>query len=120
MHYVIDTHSFVWYYKGESRFSDAVIEIFTKVENEQAQLVIPCIVFYELVYLGDKKKLEINFNEILNTRTTRQRSFILSNQPNFGIPVRPSYHYYCGICGLIPFKKSLPASLQAGEPKTGG
>jgi PIN domain nuclease of toxin-antitoxin system len=65
MPYVTDTHALVWYMTDNPKLSKKAKTIFQKVDNAQDKIFIPCIVFFELLYLTEKKKLDIDFDKFL-------------------------------------------------------
>lgn len=65
MSYVTDTHSLIWYMTDDSRLSIEAKKIFKKVDNVQDYIFIPCIVFFELLYLVEKKKIIADFDSFL-------------------------------------------------------
>jgi len=65
MPYVTDTHSIVWYMTDDPRLSIEAKRTFEKVDGGQDYIFIPCIVFFELLYLIEKKKLIVNFNNFI-------------------------------------------------------
>jgi len=52
MPYVTDTHSLLWHMTDDPRLSSRVKKIF---DNDY--IFIPCIVFFELLYLVEKKRI---------------------------------------------------------------
>ena len=65
MAYVADTHSLIWYATDSPKLSAKAKKIFQKVDNMQESIFIPCIVFFELVYIIEKKRLAIDFDGFL-------------------------------------------------------
>ena len=65
MPFVTDTHSLVWYLTDDPKLSTKAKGIFQKVDKFQDYLFIPCVVFFELLYLVEKKKIVVNFNDFL-------------------------------------------------------
>lgn len=65
MPFVTDTHSLVWYMTNDSKLSSEAKGIFQKVDNFQDSIFIPCIVFFELLYLVEKKKIIFDFDAFL-------------------------------------------------------
>mgnify|MGYP001039317782 CR=1 FL=1 len=65
MPYVTDTHSLIWYITDDPRLSIEAKEIFQKVSNFEECVFIPCIVFFELLYLIEKKKIIADFDGFL-------------------------------------------------------
>ncbi|MBI3584469.1 MAG: type II toxin-antitoxin system VapC family toxin [Nitrospinae bacterium] len=62
MPYVTDTHSLVWYMTDDPKLSEQAKKAFQKVDNFQDTIFIPCIVFFELVYLIEKRKITADFD----------------------------------------------------------
>lgn len=58
--FVTDTHPLVWYMTEDPRLPLTVRRIFRK-----HGIVIPCIVFFELLYLAEKKKIPVDFGNFL-------------------------------------------------------
>jgi len=69
MSFVADTHSLVWYLTGDPKISPKVREVLLNADNSRALIVIPCIVFFELLYLTEKKKLDINLSGLMSMIT---------------------------------------------------
>lgn len=65
MPYVTDTHSLVWYMTDDPKLSREAKEIFQRVDDFQECVFIPCIVFFELLYLVEKRKIAVNFDMFL-------------------------------------------------------
>jgi PIN domain nuclease of toxin-antitoxin system len=72
MPYVTDTHALVWYMANDSKLSQQAKTIFNRVDNRQEQIYIPCIVFFELLYLTEKKSVSADFNGFLSLLATSQ------------------------------------------------
>ncbi len=60
--YVTDTHSLVWYMTDDRRLSKKAKWIFVSADISQNTIYIPCIVFFELLYLIKKKKINVDFD----------------------------------------------------------
>lgn len=67
MPYVTDTHALVWYVTDDPQLSSEAKKIFRKVDSGQDQIFIPCIIFFELLYLIEKKKIAIDFDDFVAT-----------------------------------------------------
>jgi PIN domain nuclease of toxin-antitoxin system len=65
MPYVTDTHALVWHMTDDPELSMNAKGIFQKVDNIQEHIFIPCIVFFELLYLIEKKKISADFDGFL-------------------------------------------------------
>ncbi|MEO0020252.1 MAG: type II toxin-antitoxin system VapC family toxin [candidate division WOR-3 bacterium] len=61
MHYVTDTHALIWYLTDDPCLPRKAKRIFS-----EDYIVIPCIALFELLYLIEKKKFEVNFAEFLS------------------------------------------------------
>ena len=62
MAYVTDTHSLVWYLTSNPKLSVSAKRVFKRADNSQDVIYIPCIVFFELIYLIEKKKIGARFD----------------------------------------------------------
>jgi PIN domain nuclease of toxin-antitoxin system len=67
MPFVTDTHSLVWHMTDDPELSTKAKVIFQKVDNFQDYIFIPCIVFFELLYLIEKKRIVADFDSFLAT-----------------------------------------------------
>jgi PIN domain nuclease of toxin-antitoxin system len=65
MPFVTDTHSLVWHMTNDPKLSAEAKGIFQRVDNFQDYIFIPCIVFFELLYLVEKKKIVADFDSFL-------------------------------------------------------
>jgi len=65
MPYVTDTHSIVWYATDDLKLSEGARRAFEKADSGQEYICIPCIIFFELLYLTEKKKLAIDFDNFI-------------------------------------------------------
>jgi PIN domain nuclease of toxin-antitoxin system len=65
MPFVTDTHSLVWHMTNDPKLSSKAKEVFQKADNFQDSIFIPCIVFFELLYLLEKKKVVADFDSFL-------------------------------------------------------
>ncbi len=65
MPYVTDTHSLVWYLTDSPQLSPKAKTIFMEADEREEQIVIPCIVFFELLYVTEKKRIAPSFSTLL-------------------------------------------------------
>ncbi len=63
--YVTDTHSFIWHLKDDEKLGEKAKEIFEMCDNGQEIIVVPSIVLIESMFLCEKKKVDLEFKEIL-------------------------------------------------------
>jgi len=64
MAFVTDTHSLVWHMTNDSRLSKKAKKIFNLTDQAKEVIYIPCIVLFELIYLIEKKKINLNLNNL--------------------------------------------------------
>jgi predicted nucleic acid-binding protein len=65
MYYVTDTHSFIWYLADSPKLSLKARDIFDSCEEGKVTIIIPAIVLLECIDIFDKKKVDLNFKEII-------------------------------------------------------
>jgi PIN domain nuclease of toxin-antitoxin system len=65
MPYVTDTHSIIWHMTDDPKLSVKAKKVFKKVDNGEDCIFIPCIVFFELLYLVEKKKINIDLDNFI-------------------------------------------------------
>ncbi|MBI2654518.1 PIN domain-containing protein [Candidatus Woesearchaeota archaeon] len=75
MHYVVDTHTLVWYLAG--KLPENADEIFKASEKGDFVIFIPTIVLAECYYLVEDKTIELDFEEILN-RIEKSSNFLIA------------------------------------------
>lgn len=66
MPYVTDTHSLVWHMTDDPKLSKEAKEIFARADVAEETVFIPCITFFELVYLTEKRRISADFDRFLN------------------------------------------------------
>lgn len=76
--YVTDTHAFLWYLVGGQKLSKIASTIFDLAESGAETIVIPSMVLLESIDILDKKKILLNFEDIL-LKITQSSSFIISD-----------------------------------------
>lgn len=65
MPYVTDTHSIIWFMTDDPKLSIEAKSAFEKADRGQDDIFIPCITFFELLYLTEKQKLAIDFESFI-------------------------------------------------------
>ena len=65
MYYITDTHSLIWYLTNDKRLSRKAYLIFEGCDRGEEIIVIPTIVLAEIIYICEKKRLNIEFKSIL-------------------------------------------------------
>ncbi len=76
-YYIVDTHSFLWYLMDSPKLSQKARAIFNLGDQGKATLIIPAIVLLECIDILDKKKIDLNFEEII-FKIHQASNFILS------------------------------------------
>jgi PIN domain nuclease of toxin-antitoxin system len=66
MPYVTDTHSLVWHMTDDPKLSAEAKGVFQKADNGEEMVFIPCIAFFELVYLTEKHRITADFDRFLD------------------------------------------------------
>ena len=72
MPYVTDTHSLVWHMTDDPKLSREAKEVFKSVDDSQEHIFIPCIVFFELVHLIEKRRITADFDMFLQLVSSSQ------------------------------------------------
>ena len=65
MPYVTDTHSLIWFMTNDPKLSIEARSAFEKADRGQDDIFIPCITFFELLYLTEKRKLALDFESFI-------------------------------------------------------
>jgi PIN domain nuclease of toxin-antitoxin system len=66
MPYVTDTHSIVWHMADDPKLSREAKRLFQRTDSGLDYIHIPCIVFFELLYLAEKKKpINVDFDNFV-------------------------------------------------------
>lgn len=63
--YVTDTHSFLWHLQHDEKLSSKAKSIFEACDNEKEVIVVPSIVLIESIYICEKRKVDMEFQQIL-------------------------------------------------------
>lgn len=77
MYYVTDTHALLWYLADSPKLSKKARKIFDLCDQGKAVIVIPAIVLLECIDVLDKKKMSLNFEEIIS-KISQANNFIFS------------------------------------------
>ena len=62
MQYVTDTHSLLMHFREDPKLPLKAKEIFDKADEGVIQIAIPCIIFFEIILLLEKKRIQTDFN----------------------------------------------------------
>ena len=63
--YVTDAHAFLWFLSEDERLGKRALEIFRACDKGKEIIVIPSIVLLECMYVCEKKRIGIEFREII-------------------------------------------------------
>lgn len=64
MYYVTDTHAFLWYLSNSPKLSSKARALFDSCDKGKATVIVSAIVLLETIDILDKKKINLNFDEI--------------------------------------------------------
>lgn len=65
MNYIFDAHVLFWCLFAPEKISQKVKNIFADIEQGKINGIIPTIVLSELLFLLEKKKIDVDFNDII-------------------------------------------------------
>jgi len=65
MDYTTDTHSLVWYLQESNKLSKKALKAFEQ-SKETGVVIIPAVVLAELMFIADKGKVTLTFEETLS------------------------------------------------------
>lgn len=74
--YVTDTHSFLWHLQNDEKLSGKAKFLFEACDNENEVIIIPSIVLIESIFICEKKKIEMKFQQILEKLKTASNYYI--------------------------------------------
>lgn len=74
--YVADTHSFLWYLQNNEKLGSKAKSIFEACDNNKEAVIIPSIVLIECIYICEKKKIELKFQQILEKLKSASNYYI--------------------------------------------
>ena len=77
MNYIADTHAFLWHLTESPTLSQKAKDIFRLADEGKATIILPAIVLLECIDIIDKKKVKIQFEEIL-VQMTQASNFVLA------------------------------------------
>ncbi|SRR3972149_409678 len=83
MYFVADTHAFLWYLTDSPKLSKRAVDIFNLGDQGKIVIIVPAIVLLECIDILDKKKVELQFEEIM-FKISQANNLILS-EINWGL-----------------------------------
>lgn len=63
--YVADAHALGWYFTNDPRLGQEAARIFERSERGECLILVPTIVLAELFHIGRKKRIALDFAELL-------------------------------------------------------
>lgn len=63
--YVADTHALIWYLEGSPRLGALARQAFDSAAAGKSQIIIPVIVFAEIVFLAERRRLPLDVTKIV-------------------------------------------------------
>jgi len=64
--YVADTHSLVWYFTKSEKLGQEALQVFRDSILGEAIIIIPTIVLAEVIDIAEKKRIKVNWEELLD------------------------------------------------------
>ena len=64
--FVADTHSLVWYFTGSKKLGQKALEVFRNSLSGKSIIFIPTIVLAEIIDIIEKKRISVNYEELLD------------------------------------------------------
>ena len=74
--YVTDTHSFLWHLQRDEKLGSKAKSVFEACDNEGEIIIIPSIVLIESIFICEKKKIRMKFQQILEKLKTASNYYI--------------------------------------------
>jgi len=75
MDYVADTHSLVWYFTDDPHLSKKALKAFEET-TEEGIIIVPSIVLAEIMFIAQKGKITLTFEETLKKIEEYQNFYI--------------------------------------------
>ena len=75
MDYVTDTHSLVWYFTDDPHLSKKALKAFEET-TEEGIIIVPSIVLAEIMFIAQKGKITLTFEETLKKIEEYQNFYI--------------------------------------------
>ena len=85
MHYVTDTHAFLWYLANSPKLSSKARNIFDLCDQGKVTIIISAIVLLECIDVLDKRKIELKFEEEEIVSKIAQDSNFLFSEINLSL-----------------------------------
>lgn len=63
--YVTDSHSFLWFLSKDKKLSKKALAIFRECDEGKEIVVVPSIALIECLHVCEKKRVELEFQEIM-------------------------------------------------------
>jgi len=64
--YVVDTHALVWFLAGDRRLSPNARRVLRSAQADEVIVLVSTIVLAEVLYIAEKKRVPVDFPELLN------------------------------------------------------
>ncbi|MGB9857987.1 MAG: type II toxin-antitoxin system VapC family toxin [Dictyoglomaceae bacterium] len=64
--YVADTHSLVWYFTGSEKLGQKALQVFRDSILGEVIIIIPTIVLAEVIDIAEKKRISIDYEELID------------------------------------------------------
>jgi predicted nucleic acid-binding protein len=75
--YVADAHALGWYFTDDSRLGQQAAQIFERSERGECLILIPTVVLAELFHISRKKRIALDFAELLR-KVEEKGNFVIA------------------------------------------
>ena len=71
-HYTVDTHALIWYFAELPFISRNAESCMMEADAGLAQIIVPTIVLSEVLMIGEKKRINFDYEEFLSNLVTSE------------------------------------------------
>lgn len=64
--FVADTHALAWYFTGAGKLGSEALDVFRASASGRGLIVVPTIVLAELMWISEKKRIGLEFHELVD------------------------------------------------------
>jgi len=89
--YVADAHALGWYFADDPRLGQQAAQIFERSENGECLILVPTIVLAELFHISGKKRIALDFAELLR-KVEERGNFVVTELDLAVIKKLPDTH----------------------------
>ncbi|MFW6126419.1 MAG: type II toxin-antitoxin system VapC family toxin [Chloroflexota bacterium] len=64
--FVADTHALAWYFTGAAKLGSEALDVLRASASGRGLIVVPTIVLAELMWISEKKRISLEFHELVD------------------------------------------------------